>query len=58
MQKILISLVVGLALGGFAGFAVGIFVYPYIFLADVVATEDVGDTSSKQVCLSSSLFCW
>src|SRR5688572_1514949 len=32
-------LIIGAILGSFLGFAVGIFVYPYIFLADVVATD-------------------
>ena len=49
MKKALIWLLVGGVLGGFAGFAVGIFVYPYIFLADVVATERVENIDSKTV---------
>jgi len=35
--------------GGAIGFAAGIFVYPYIFLADIVATEEVQGIDSKQV---------
>jgi hypothetical protein len=33
--------IVGVLLGAFVGFAAGIFVYPYIFLADIVAAERV-----------------
>ena len=49
MKKAVIWLLVGAVLGGVAGFAVGIFVYPYIFLADIVATERVEDVGSKTV---------
>ena len=49
MKRIIISLIVGGLLGGFVGFAAGIFVYPYIFLADIVATEDIGDVSARQL---------
>lgn len=41
MARVIVSLIVGGALGGFVGFAVGIFVYPYIFLADIVASEQL-----------------
>lgn len=44
-KTILVSLVAAL-LGGAAGFALGIFVYPFIFLADITATERV-DASSR-----------
>lgn len=36
-------------LGLAGGFALGIFVYPYIFLADIVATETVDPTRKKVV---------
>ena len=49
MKKALVWLLIGGVLGGIAGFAVGIFVYPYIFLADVVATERVENIESKTV---------
>ena len=49
MKKAIIWLIVGGVLGGAAGFAVGIFVYPYIFLADVVATERVENIEGKTV---------
>ncbi len=54
MGRILVSLLIGALLGGFVGFAGGIFVYPYIFLADVVATEDIGDVSGRQVVAKGS----
>lgn len=42
------SFVFGGLLGVGAGFALGIFLYPYIFLADIVATDKV-DAAAKQV---------
>ncbi len=44
-----VSFVVGGLLGVAAGFAIGIFVYPYIFLADIVASDEVGDAARRQV---------
>jgi len=49
MGKWLLAFVVGGLLGVCAGFALGIFVYPYIFLADIVAAEKVDDPSAKRV---------
>ncbi len=49
MKKLILSFFLGGVLGGLAGFAVGIFVYPYIFLADIVADERIGNVESKQV---------
>lgn len=49
MKRLFISFVVGGVLGVALGFGVGIFVYPYIFLADIVAQETVPDRESKQV---------
>ncbi len=49
MTRGLIIFFVGGILGVAAGFAVGIFVYPYIFLAYIVAAEQVEDAASKQV---------
>ena len=37
MKKGIIIFLVGGVLGSAAGFALGIFVYPYLFLADIVA---------------------
>jgi hypothetical protein len=39
VKGILIGFAVGAVLGVFSGVALGVFVYPYVFLADVVATE-------------------
>jgi hypothetical protein len=44
-----VGFVVGGLLGLAAGFAIGIFVYPYIFLADIVASDQVGDAERRQV---------
>lgn len=49
MAKSILSFVVGGLLGCAAGFAVGIFAYPYIFLADIVATERVENPASRKV---------
>ena len=49
MWKWLFAIFVGGAFGLGAGFALGIFAYPYIFLADIVATEEVGDVANKQL---------
>jgi hypothetical protein len=44
-----VSFVFGGLLGIGAGFALGIFLYPYIFLADIVATDKVQDAAARQV---------
>jgi hypothetical protein len=49
MKKVLVSLLVGGLLGLVAGFAAGIFVYPYVFLSDIVADEQVVDRANKRV---------
>ena len=49
MKKSIIIFVVGGLLGTAAGFALGIFIYPYIFLADIVATEKVDDKPSRKI---------
>jgi hypothetical protein len=49
MRKFIITFFVGWILGVAGGFAAGIFVYPYIFLADIVASEEVVGAESKQV---------
>ena len=41
--------VIGGVLGLAGGFALGIFVYPYLFLADIVATEKVDPQVSRKV---------
>jgi hypothetical protein len=49
MVKWILVFVIGGLLGGVAGFAVGIFVYPYIFLADIVAAERVENSATRKV---------
>jgi len=49
MRKSIVIFIVGALLGSTAGFALGIFVYPYIFLADIVATERVDDKSAGKI---------
>ena len=49
MAKYILTLIVGGLLGGIAGFALGIFAYPYIFLADIVAVEKVEDRAARKV---------
>ena len=49
MKRAIIWLFIGGVLGSAAGFAAGIFAYPYIFLADVVATERVENIEDKTV---------
>ncbi len=39
----------GAVLGTAGGFALGIFLYPYIFLADIVASERVENPAAKQL---------
>jgi electron transfer DM13 len=48
MKKGLIIFAIGAALGTAGGFALGIFVYPYVFLADIVATERVEDRAARK----------
>jgi hypothetical protein len=48
VKKFVITFVVGAVLGIAGGFALGIFVYPYIFLADIVASEKVDDPSGRK----------
>jgi hypothetical protein len=49
MKKSIIIFLVGAALGAATGFALGIFVYPYVFLADIVATEKVDDKPARKM---------
>lgn len=46
MRRYFLLLFTGLVLGGIGGFAGGIFVYPYLFLNDIVATEPIVDEPS------------
>lgn len=54
MWKWILTFLGGSVLGGAVGFALGIFVYPYIFLADIVAMEEVQDPASKPVVATGS----
>jgi hypothetical protein len=47
--KIVAWFLAGGLVGGAAGFALGIFVYPYLFLADIVAAEGVEGAVSRKV---------
>jgi Electron transfer DM13 len=47
MRRYFLLLFTGLIVGGAAGFAGGIFVYPYFFLDDIVATEQVANEASR-----------
>lgn len=49
MAKIIGIFVIGGLLGIAAGFALGIFVYPYIFLADIVAVEKVEPSAAGKL---------
>jgi|SRR5688572_26708334 len=53
-KKTAVTFLVGAALGIAGGFALGIFVYPYIFLADIVATDRVENKASRKVVASGS----
>lgn len=49
MKRLAIAFVIGGSLGIGLGFAAGIFVYPYVFLADIVAQEKVENAETKNV---------
>ena len=49
MARSMLIFLVGGILGTAAGFAAGIFVYPYIFLADIIAAELVENPASRKV---------
>ncbi len=49
MAKSIVAFVIGGLLGAAAGFALGIFVYPFIFLADIVAAERVENPGSRRI---------
>ncbi len=54
MRRLVLTFLVGGVLGVAGGFALGIFGYPYIFLADIVATEEVEGAKTKQVVATGS----
>ena len=49
MGKFIVTFVLGGVVGVAGGVALGIFAYPYIFLAGIVAAETVADAESKTV---------
>ena len=49
MRKSIVILIVGALLGSAAGFALGIFFYPYIFLADIVASDHVDSQPARKI---------
>ncbi len=54
MKKLFWGFVVGGLLGTGAGFVIGIFFYPFIFLADIVATEQIENRELKRVVAEGS----
>jgi len=51
-MRALLGFVIGGLLGMAAGFAGGIFVYPYLFLADIVAQEQLVPSATREVVAS------
>jgi len=49
VKKTIVSFLLGGIAGAVAGFAFGIFIYPYIFLADIVAVEKLEDAASRRL---------
>jgi len=47
MKRTWIAFIIGGLLGAGGGFALGIFVYPYIFLADIVGTDKVSEPQTR-----------
>jgi hypothetical protein len=54
MRKSIIIFIVGALLGSTAGFALGVFVYPYLFLADIVATDQVENPAARKLVASGT----
>jgi hypothetical protein len=52
--RLVVGFLAGGVLGVLAGFALGIFVYPYLFLADIVATEQVDAPAQRKVLARGS----
>ena len=48
MRRVLLGIVIGLLMGAAGGFAAGIFFYPFIFLNDIVASEEVPDAAARK----------
>ena len=49
MARNILVFAIGGLIGAAAGFALGIFVYPFIFLSDIVGSDKVENAASKQV---------
>ena len=49
MKRFIITFLIGGLLGAAGGFALGIFVYPYFFLSDIVAKEQVDSPASRKL---------
>ncbi len=49
MKKSILLLLTGALLGMAGGFATGIFVYPYLFLDDIVASEPLDNAAARTV---------
>jgi hypothetical protein len=49
MKKSILVLLIGVLLGLAGGFAAGIFVYPYLFLDDIIASEPLHDAATRNV---------
>ena len=49
MARNVLIFVLGGLIGGAGGFALGIFVYPFIFLSDIVGTERVENPAARKV---------
>jgi|SRR5687768_7684537 hypothetical protein len=49
MRKFAVIFLVGAICGTAAGFALGIFFYPYLFLADIVGKEQVENSASRKL---------
>ena len=49
MRKLVITFVVGAVLGIAGGFAAGIFAYPFLFLNDIVASEQVPGAAGENL---------
>jgi len=49
VKKSIVILLVGGLLGTAAGFTLGIFFYPYLFLADIVAADKVENKTARKV---------
>jgi Electron transfer DM13 len=54
LKKAIIIFLIGGVLGVAGGFALGVFVYPYLFLADIVATDQVDNPAGRKLVASGT----